>query len=45
MNAWRNYWRNLSSRERLLLGIGSVAAAAIIFYIAVWEPWHQELKT
>ena len=44
MNALRNYWRNLSSRERLLLSIGSVATAAIIFYIAVWEPWHQELE-
>ena len=44
MNALRTYWRNLSSRERLLLGVGGATAAVILFYVMVWDPWHQALK-
>lgn len=44
MNALSEYWRSLSGREQLTLGLGGIVVAAIMFYVIVWEPWHKELN-
>lgn len=44
MTGIRQYWQNLSARERWLLGAGLVFAIAVTFYVAVWEPWHAGLR-
>ncbi len=44
MNALSEYWRSLSNREQLTLGLGGIIVVAILFYVIVWEPWHKELN-
>lgn len=39
-NTLKQYWLGLQARERLVLGWGGVAVALILFYIAIWRPWH-----
>jgi len=36
-------WAGMMPRERLMLGGGLVAAAAILAYTLAWEPWQAEL--
>ena len=38
------YWNNLSSRERLLIGIGLPLVLLIIFYLYFWQPYRDELQ-
>jgi len=40
----RDFTRNLSSRERLVLGFGGLVVALIIGYAMLWHPWQQELS-
>jgi len=43
MNALRDRLAALSTRERLILGAGALAAAAIVLYAFAWQPWQSEL--
>lgn len=38
------WWRNLSSRERLLVGLILPLVAAVLFYLYLWQPTYSEVK-
>lgn len=44
MNALLEKFAALAPRERLILGVGGVAALLIVVYVLVWEPWQSELE-
>ena len=37
----REWWQELSVRERRTLGLGGVALTAILFYFLLWQPLSQ----
>ena len=39
-----NYWRQLQSRERVVLGWGSIFVVSLLFYVLIWQPWHEAIK-
>ncbi len=43
MNGIASIWTNLSSRERQIIGIGTVVASLIILYSLVWSPFQDAL--
>ena len=45
MNILLNYWQQLESRERSVLGWGGVLVSLILFYTFVWQPWHVALSS
>ncbi len=38
------WWRNLSIREKLLLGLILPLVAAVLFYLYLWQPTYTEVK-
>jgi len=44
MSSAATWWNGLSARERLVLGGGGLAAAAIVLYTFAWVPWQAELR-
>jgi len=36
----KQYWSGLQQREQLVLLLGVVVVAGIIFYATIWRPWH-----
>lgn len=40
----RNWWNQLSSRERWLVGSGGVLTLALVFYALIWQPFQNELQ-
>ena len=36
-------WRELEARERMILQCGAAAAALILFYAFIWQPWHKAI--
>ncbi|MBI3898578.1 MAG: type II secretion system protein M [Gammaproteobacteria bacterium] len=39
-----NYWRGLSARERLLVGIGGGVAVILLFYVLLLAPLQKDLN-
>jgi general secretion pathway protein M len=39
------YWRNLSARERMLVGGGGAVLGVLLFYGAIWAPIQANLTT
>ncbi len=38
------WWRNLSIRERLLVGLVLPLVAAVLFYLYLWQPTYSQVK-
>ena len=38
-----NYWRQLETRQQLILGWGSAIVGLILFYAIIWQPWHYAI--
>jgi general secretion pathway protein M len=38
------YWRGLGARERLVLGVGSGVAVALLFFVLLWLPLQHDLE-
>lgn len=43
MNA-KEYWRQLQPREQTMLLVGGIAAAVLLLYALVWDPFNQSLQ-
>lgn len=43
MDKLKKYWFGLQERERLTLGVGGLLAFLIVFYMAIWRPWHHAI--
>ena len=41
----KNYWNQLESRERIILGWGGLIVAVILFYALIWQPWHKSIDS
>ena len=44
-NAIKAYWLGLEPRERLILSVGGVVVAMILFYALVWQPWQKSIAS
>jgi len=43
MNALRQYWEQLQARERRILSFGGAAAAVLLLYALVWDPFTSRI--
>lgn len=43
MNALRQYWEQLQARERRILSFGGGAAAVLLLYALVWDPFTARI--
>ncbi len=43
MNA-KEYWRQLQPREQTMLLAGGIAAAVLLLYALVWDPFNQSVR-
>ena len=43
--AIKAYWLGLEPRERLILSVGGVVVAVILFYALVWQPWQKSITS
>ena len=40
----KQWWQNLTLRERLIVGVGGVLAVLIIFYVFFWQPLSDDVS-
>lgn len=45
MDAIKQYWLNLATRERLIMSVGLLLVLLILFYALIWQPWHKAINS
>ena len=41
----KNWWQNLTLRERLFVGVGGVVLLLLLFYFLLWQPLAQSVAS